>query len=145
MNQFIFAFLGTLGFTIFFNSAKKIMLVTAIVGGLGWSINLLFANLTNSSAIGVFLGAFLVGILGEIAARIFKYPVTTFVIPGIITLVPGAGCYYTILYITKSEYNIAAFYGVETILISISIATGIILSTYIGKMYSRLKRKVKKK
>ncbi len=140
MHQFIFAFLGTLGFTIFFNSTKNIMLITSIVGGLGWSINLLFANLTNSSVIGVFFGAFLVGILGEIAARILKYPVTTFVIPGIITMVPGAGCYYTILYITKSEYNTAAFYGLETVLISISIATGIILSAYIGKIYNRLKQ-----
>lgn len=140
MNQFIFAFLGTLGFTIFFNSAKKIMFLTAVIGGLGWTINLLITNFTNSSAIGAFLGAFLVGILGEIVARLLKYPVTTFVIPGIITMVPGAGCYYTIFYITKSEYSIAAFYGIETILISISIATGIILSTYIGKMYNRIKR-----
>lgn len=139
MTQFIFAFFGTFGFTIFFNSPKKTVFFTSLVGGLGWIINLFISNLANSSAVGVFFGAFSVGILGEIFARILKFPVTTIVIPGIITMVPGAGCYYTIFYIIKNNYSIAAYYGIETILISISIATGIILSTFIGNTVNKIK------
>lgn len=141
MLQFIFAFCGTLGFSIFFNCPKRIMFMTAVAGGMGWCVNLYFSGVLSSTVVGAFFGSFAVGILGEIFARSLKSPVTTFIIPGIITMVPGAGCYYTMLYIAKDNYDLAAYYGIQTILIAAAISTGIIISSYIGKLYNMLKYK----
>ena len=74
-------------------------------------------------------------------AKYFKKPATVFIIPGIITLVPGAGMYYTMLALIKKDFHEAANTGTETIFIAAAIAIGIILSSTMSRSIKRVKNK----
>ncbi|WP_077367296.1 threonine/serine exporter family protein [Anaerosalibacter sp. Marseille-P3206] len=141
IKAFIFSFCGTLGFSVLFRTPRDSLIKTGILGGLGWVVNLIMTDFTNSSVTGMFFGALTVGILGEILAKRFKKPATIFIIPGIITLVPGAGMYYTMLALIKKRFYDAIKTGTETIFIAAAIAIGIILSSTLSNSIKRFKSK----
>lgn len=136
--QFILAYLSTLGFTILFNIPRKNILSASFIGAIGWLIYYAYNYHSSSKIIAAFWGAFVVGILGELFARIKKEPATLFIIPGIIPLVPGAGMYYTMTHIVGNDLPQAAKLGTETLLIALSIAIGLILATSISKPQKQL-------
>lgn len=129
VQQLLYAFLATVGFAVIFNAPKDTIVKSGLHGMAGWAVYLLTKEFTSSPIGGSFLAALTVGILGEIFAKVFKKPSTTFTIPGIIPLVPGAGIYYTMLALTKKNFFSAADSGSQTILVSIAIASGIIVSS----------------
>lgn len=133
IQQILYAFLSTVGFAVIFNSPRDTIIKSSLNGSVGWLVFSITKNLTNSPIAGSFLGALTVGILGEIFAKIYKRPSTTFTIPGIIPLVPGAGIYYTMLYLTEKNFLSAADSGSQTILVSISLASGIIVSSSLNR------------
>ena len=129
IQQLLYAFLSTVGFAVIFNSPKDTVVKSGFNGAMGWLIYMIINNITSSPIASSFMAALTVGILGEVFAKIFKKPSTTFTIPGIIPLVPGRGIYYTMLYLTEENFLSAANSGSETILLSIAIASGIIVSS----------------
>ena len=129
VQQLLYAFLSTVGFAVIFNSPKDTIIKSGFNGSMGWLAYLMTKTLTNSPIAGSFAGALVVGILGEIFAKIFKKPSTTFTISGIIPLVPGAGIYYTMLSLTEKNFLSAADSGSQTVLVSIALASGIIVSS----------------
>lgn len=132
--DFIYAVISTIGFAVIFNIPKKNIFHAGITGGIGWTIyKLLLPN--NNLILAVFMGALVVGFLGEIMARIFKTPVTIFIIPGIIPLVPGYGLYYTMLKVIEKDYMSAADVGTEALLVAVTIASAIVVSSSLGWFY----------
>ncbi|MTI70971.1 MAG: threonine/serine exporter [Firmicutes bacterium] len=135
IKQFIYAFISTIGFSIIFNIPRDSIIKSGIGGALGWIVNILINQQLGSSSAGAFLGAITVGLIGEFFARLFKKPATVFIIPGIIPLVPGAGMYYTMRAIIEKNFITAAEIGSETFFIAASIATGVIISSSISKIF----------
>lgn len=87
------------------------------------------------------MGAFLVGTLGEILAIKYKKPATVFITPGIVSLVPGAGMYYTMSYLSNNNFNEALAKGSETFFVAASIALGIVVSTVFSKLIKSMKKR----
>ncbi|RKD28851.1 hypothetical protein BET03_06855 [Thermohalobacter berrensis] len=137
VKQLIYAFLSTIGFGVLFNIPRNCIVKSGIVGTLGWLVYLQIIEFTTSTIAGAFWGAITVGIIGEVFARVFKKPVTVFIVPGIVPLVPGAGMYYTMLAITEKRFIDAANLGSETLFIAASIASGIIISSSLSKIYKK--------
>lgn len=131
--QFLLSLGATIGFSIYFNAPILSIIPTGILGGLSWSLYYLFFNYLDQKIIGAFFAAFLVGTLGEILAIVFKKPATVFITPGIVPLVPGAGMYYTMLYLVEENFDMAISKGVETFFIAASISIGIIASTIFSR------------
>jgi len=129
-----YAFICTVGFAILFNIPKQNIVPSGIAGALGWVVYTSAQTVLDSIVFSAFLGAFVVGIVGEIFARIYKEPGTIFVVPGIIPLVPGYGLYYAMLKSVENDYDAAIQAGLETFLVAIAIASAIIASTSIGRM-----------
>ena len=130
----IFAFLGTLGFTILFNCPKNNVFKASLIGALGWTAYLFAVDSGQSVIMGTFVGALTVGLIGELFANKFRSPATVFIIPGIIPLVPGYAVYYTMLSITKEEYSVAAAKGFEALFVALAIATALIITATIGRL-----------
>lgn len=131
--QFILSFFATAGFAIYFNAPISSVIPTGIVGALSWSLYYIASDYLNQKIIGAFLAAFLVGFLGEKLAIKLKKPATVFITPGIVPLVPGAGMYYTMLYLVEKDFVMAAGQGTETFFVAASIAIGIITSTIFSR------------
>lgn len=133
----VYAFLCTIGFAVLFNIPRKNILQSGVAGALGWMSYVFVKESLQSAVFPAFLGAFVVGLAGEVFARIYKEPGTLFVVPGIIPLVPGYGLYFAMLKTIQKDYASAIESGVETILVAIAIASAIIASTSIGRILKR--------
>ncbi len=131
------AFICTAGFSILFNIPKKNIVHSGLAGALGWIVYVQTQELLDSVVFAAFAGAFVVGIIGELLARIYKKPETMFIVPGIIPLVPGYGIYYAMLQAVEKDYQASLQTGIETFLVAIAIASAVIATTSIGRMIKR--------
>ena len=115
---------GAFGFGLLFNLRGKKLIVTAMIGGSGGVIFECAHLLGQSTANSLFYASVTVSLLSEVSARLLKCPVTTFLICGIIPLVPGGGMYYTMLNVVENNFDVAVKNGIETIIQACSIAIG---------------------
>ncbi len=139
--QLVLGFFATIGFAVYFYAPLDSIFASGVAGGLSWVILYIFMNNFNNKILGTFLGAFLVGILGEFLARKLKKPATVFITPGIVSLVPGAGMYYTMLYLVQNDFPQALVVGSETFFMAAAISIGIIVSTIFSKSLRIIKKK----
>lgn len=130
----VYAFFSSIGFSILFNIPRKEMIYAGLSGALGWLFYIIVIRGTYSVIFASFIGALVVGVVGEIFARIRKQPASIFVIPGMIPLVPGYGLYYSMLKIIEKNYDEALSVGFEAMLVAISIASAIIMATSFGRI-----------
>jgi Uncharacterized conserved protein len=126
--------MATLGFGVLFNIRGKKLVIGALAGGIAWFAYLMFYKLTHSDITSFFLATILAASYAEIMARIFKTPVTSFVICAIIPLVPGGGMYYTVLKVIRGNITDALSSGIKTIGIAGAIAVGIFFVSMIFKI-----------
>lgn len=100
-------------------------------------------------ALASFVGTLAVVLISRIFTVRKKCPITIFLFPGIIPLVPGAGIYYTAYYLVTGQMSLAAVKGLEAVKIAFAIVLGIIFVVSIPRdafqiRYWRAKRKRKR-
>jgi uncharacterized membrane protein YjjB (DUF3815 family) len=125
--QVVAAYFVTIFFSIMFNTSKKQLFISGIVGALGWWGYLIMVHNGYSVVTGSFIGALIVSLLSFIFSRFRKSPVTIFQIPGIIPLVPGMGMYRTLYAVIDEDYSAVAKHLFETLQIAGSIAVAMML------------------
>lgn len=140
--KFIISVCAIIGYGIYFNVPKKALLFSALSGSIGWIISEIFKDHILVFNVGIFAGALFVGLSGEVLARIMKLPSTVFIITGIISLVPGAGMYYTMFTLVQKRYLEALKIGLETSFSAVAIAFGIILSSVFAKILYKVRKKI---
>ena len=92
-------FIAVTGFAVLVETPKKYILQAGVAGaGGGW---VYFFSIQRGMDVvaASFLSALVISLLAHTFARIFKAPVTVFLIAGILPTVPGAGMYRTVYYI----------------------------------------------
>ncbi|MSS44159.1 threonine/serine exporter [Anaerosalibacter bizertensis] len=141
IKQFVFSFFGTIGASILFSIPRDSIIISGTVGSLGWMTYTFILSKYSSPVAGTFFGALAVGIIGELLARHLKKPATVFIIPGIISLVPGAGMYYTMLALIEKRFLDAANIGTETLFIAVAISIGIVISSSLSRSIKRVQKK----
>ncbi|QUH21657.1 threonine/serine exporter family protein [Alkaliphilus sp. B6464] len=142
ITNFIYAYLSTIGFAVLFNVPKSSFIKSGFVGGLSWVIYIFTKNLSGSIVGATFVASLVIAIIGEIFAIIDKNPITVYIIPGIIPLVPGFGLYNTMRSIVDRRFDLAANHGTEALLISVSIAGALVIVLSINS-YRRQRQRLK--
>ncbi len=122
IKQFFYAFACTVGFAVIFNTPKSSLIKSGLAGAFGWSVYLIINQFTGSIVLSSFMASLCIGFVGEIFAILCKNPITVYIIPGIVPLVPGFGLYNTMLSLLEKEPDKALVYGSEVLMIAISIA-----------------------
>lgn len=122
-------FISSIAFSIIFNSPRKVLLFCGLNGLIGWVVFRYFYNYGISANMAIFFASVVVALFSEIMARVLRQPVTIFVIPSIIPLVPGGTAYQTMLAFVKGDYNQGISYGTDTLLAAGSIAAGLAFLT----------------
>ncbi len=103
---FVFAFLATVAFAVLFQAPRKSLAVSGVIGAVGWVVFVYVRkDLEYSSFYANLFATISLSLLSELAARVFKQPVTVFVIPGIIPIVPGLGMYNGMAQIIENHYD----------------------------------------
>ncbi|MBU3216182.1 threonine/serine exporter family protein [Clostridium estertheticum] len=140
LNSF-YAFLSSLCFGVLFNIRGKNLIIASLGGGLAWLTYLISGRLQPSLVFSLFLASMVGSIYSEIMARLYKNPVTMFVICAIIPLVPGGGMYYATLEAVKGNFTVALTKGAETLFSAGAIAVGIVLVASISTIFKKIKIK----
>ena len=74
-----------------------------------------------------FLSALAIAFVSHVFARVFKAPVTVFLIAGILPTVPGAGMYRIVYYIIENDREMCGYYLLQTLEIAGMIALAIFI------------------
>ena len=147
MIQLIAGMISCIGFAYLFNCPKRAIFQSALAGGLGWiAYDYCTHSLGYTAAIATLIGTLVLSIICEVLARVKKDAVTIFIIPAILPLVPGAGLYYTLLYLLENNYEMALNKGITTLGCALGIAIGIIAVSSVTRMifgFQRLSGRVK--
>lgn len=134
------SFIVTFGFGILFNIKGKKLLFAALGGGLSWYCYSLPLSLGLSEVSSLFISALVFSTYSEVLARIFKTPVTSFVICALFPLVPGSGMYYTMLATINGDLQNAIHLGINTLANAGTLALGVIFISTITSLIFRVKR-----
>ena len=137
LHHFIFAYIATFGWAIFFNAPKRDLINCGILGAIGWVVFCTFSTITHNSIFSNFMAASIVTLLSEFLARKFKNPTILYIIPGIIPLVPGLGIYNTMLNMIQGNYIKSIEIGTEVVLIAGAIVIGMLIVTSIIKSINK--------
>lgn len=125
IDEILAAFIASVFFGILFNVDKGSLVYGGLAGAFSWYVYKLGLKYVENSILSLFFAAVLVSFVSELAARKYKKPVTVFMIPGIVTLVPGALAYFTMLNFVRGEYTLGLAKGAETMFSAGAIAAGI--------------------
>ena len=138
--------IATFGFCISFNIKGDKIIFAALGGGLSWFFYSLPLQLGISNISSLFISSVIFSIYSEVLARIFKTPVTTFIICALIPLVPGSGMYYTMLQAVNSNINNALELALNTLASAGTLALGVLFVSTITKLllYHKRNREIKK-
>lgn len=143
--QIVTGAIGTLGFALVSHVRAK-LLPPAVAGGLlAWAIYLGSYGLTANLFLGNLIAAMAVYVWSEGMARRMKAPVTTFLLPGIIPLLPGSYLYYTTLALLNRDTDAFQRQAGNTVAITMGIACGVviasILATYVIQTLEHLRER----
>ena len=122
--QVISAFFAILAFSVVNNVPKKFLLYCGLEGSVGWFVYLIFLP-AQGAVMANFFGSLALAIMAHVFARVFKAPVTVFLIPGLLILVPGAGLFRSAYQLFLGTKEMAAFYMLQTLEIAGMIALAV--------------------
>lgn len=81
----------SIGFALLFNTPRRALWATALLGAIGWSTKFLLIKtlIPDQVVIASFVGACVVGFLGMYFAHRVHTPPMVFTIPAVINMIPG--------------------------------------------------------
>ena len=124
--QIFMSFFGSLGFSLLYNLRGWKLPLAALGGVLSWSVYLLLDLPGYSESVRYFAASFALAVYAEILARVIKTPATTFLIPGLIPLVPGGSLYHTMRYGLNRRWYLCMTQAMYTLKLALALALGIV-------------------
>ncbi|KMO58413.1 membrane protein, partial [Lacticaseibacillus rhamnosus] len=98
--RLIASFCGVFGFSVMFNSPRRMAIQAGLIGAVANTLRLELVDLnTIPPAAAAFIGALVAGLIASAINRVDGYPRISLTVPSIVIMVPG-------LYIYRAVYNI---------------------------------------
>lgn len=135
--QVIGAFVAACVLPIIFGIPRKHILADGIVGALGWLCYLLIMQKT-TIVMATLFASMIVAFLSNLLARVMKAPVTVFLIPGILSMVPGTSIYRVIYYMIHNDSDSTRYYLMETLQIAGMIVFAILIVETVFRVISNV-------
>lgn len=135
--QVIAACLAIAAFGVVIEAPRRYLVFCGMIGGIGWAVYLLCEG-SQGTIMATFYSALVIAVLSHIWARIFKAPVTVFLISGILVLVPGANLYRTVYEVFLGSTAMASHY----LMLTVQMAGMIALAIFVVDSFFNLIREV---
>ncbi|MCM3762570.1 threonine/serine exporter family protein [Alkalihalobacillus oceani] len=126
--ELLFCFIATVAFGVIFNVPKRVLWVGGAIGALAWFLYSTLPTLGITVVFATAVAALASATCSHVMAKLYRVPVTTFSIPGIIPLVPGSKAYFTMLAFVDGDYLNGLQIGIETMLQAGAIAAGLVFA-----------------
>lgn len=124
-------------FAVLLECPSRYLPLAGIIGAAGGGVYLASIELGVHVIMAVFLSALVIAFMSHTFARIFRAPVTIFLIPGILPTVPGAGMYRIVYYMISGESEKCSYYLVQTLEIAGVIALAIFI---VGSFFNLIRK-----
>ena len=131
------SFMAVLSFGLVLEMPRKYLGWSGLTGGVCWLVYLVVKAGTGSMILGAFLSSLSVALMGHLFARIFRAPVSVFLVPGILPLVPGTSIYNSVYYVIRNSREESMYYLVETLQIAGAIALAVFLMDSVFKLVGK--------
>lgn len=131
------AFLAIFSFAIILETPKKYLVYAGIVGAVGWLVYLLALEGCANDIFATFLSAAAIALVSHIFARVFKTPVTVFLVAGILPTVPGAGMYRIVYYFIQNDTAMASYYLTITLELAGVIAIALFIVDAVFRAFQK--------
>lgn len=142
--QIISAFVGSIGFAIFFKMRGRQIPLAGIGGAITWAVYLLAQQYIEGYFIPYFIASVFVAIYAEIMARVNKAPATIFLTATAVPLIPGGSLYYTMVGLVTEDKALFETSGTAAVTIAFAISLGFLViaiaSRYIRMFLNRGKK-----
>lgn len=143
--KIVMAVLGAVGFSILFFIRPRRLPWAAFGGVITCGVYLFVQLWLGGEFIPNLAGSFAGAIFSEVIARVTKAPVPIYLVPCMITLVPGGLLYRTMSSFIQGEYGQAGSFGLAALAVAAGIAGGIMVASIMSMVYVRLKGFLTKK
>lgn len=138
--QVLMAFLGTVGFSVFFTTKKIRILIVSVCAALVWIGFLVFNSWTANGILALFGAAAMASAMAEILARIMKSPTTVLLMPMLIPLIPGGNLYYTMFHMVRGNTGEFQQFLQTVLQQAAAIAVGIMLVASVVQVINKIKK-----
>lgn len=125
--RFIGTFIAIYGFAIVQETPRKYVVRAAFVGGISGLTYWCAAYVGAGDVLAAFCSAFIAAMMSHLFARMFKVPVTLFLVAGILPTVPGAGMYRTVSSFITENDSMTMYYLTQTLQIAGVIALAVFI------------------
>ena len=130
----LWAAISSLGFGMMYGLRSKKLIFVALGSALSWFVYLLTMNLGLMEVLAYAVAAGVGTVYSEIMARVIKTPVTAFVIPVNVALVPGASMFYSLLALMQKDTARFIDRGKYALSVACAMALGIFVATMVFKL-----------
>ncbi len=134
-------YLASLTYSIINDCPKKELKYAAFTGFVSWVFYLLALELTNSVLFANFISTFFVTVFCKFLTIYRRQPLTLYLVPAIIPLVPGKTMFDTLYAIVDGNNALSVEFAIFTLSIACCITLGISMSNIVK--YSHLKKFIK--
>ncbi len=134
LEQLVTSFISAAAFGIIFNIPKESLLKSGFIGMVGWIIYFIMTTNGMDEVPSTVIAAFVIAIISNVYARLYKTPIIIFTVAGIIPLVPGGMAFNTMRYFVQNQYNDAINLAAKAFMISGAIAIGIIFAEVFNQL-----------
>ena len=139
--QIVSAGFAAVGFAMMFSIRPRHLPVAFAGGALGWALFLFSHRVWDSRAIAMMAAAFGVTVYSEIAARVFRIPVSVIYTPAVIPMIPGGHLYYCLRGFVTDSHETFYKYGNLLWEDTLGIVLGsVIVLTFVSAVASKKRR-----
>jgi uncharacterized membrane protein YjjB (DUF3815 family) len=129
------SFLSCMGFGVQFNVRRKNLLAASIGAVVCKAVDLVLLHQGIGEVRACFLATTALAIYSEVLARLFRSPVTMYLIVGIIPVVPGSAVFYTMQSLVMGDHETFLERCIDSFEIAGAIAMGIFIAPAIIKLW----------
>ena len=133
----VFSIIATFAAALFFgmqlSAPKRAVVISAILGLVGYFVFFICNEYTDNEYLAAFLGTLAACFPAEIFARIIKTPATVIIFISVIPLVPGVMIYQSMLFFAQNDFTEGSYQIMRTFIYSGAMAIAITISTILGK------------
>ncbi len=134
------SFLGTLGFSAYYNVGLRISVINAAAGMAGYLVYLFFQGQTGSIFMSNFITAVCMTMMSELCARYYRVPTTMLLVPMLFPEIPGGVLYNAIWSLLVGETEACLSYAAELAVIIAALNLGIVLVTALFRIYTNIRQ-----
>lgn len=135
------SFVASVAWGIIFRAPRRRLGFIGLCGGLGWCAWVIGEGMGLSDVSRTLLGAFVVGLSGEVFARVFREPATVFITAGIVPLVPGAASFAAMQAFVVGNYLDGLSLATQALLAASAIAAGLAFASPLVRAASAVLRR----